>query len=206
MADGKTHQRFAIAGTVAVAALTIPHDEIAYTIGAAVAVVLDPDLDLYQVKTQSESTMEKLLPEPLFRVWFAWTTAYGTLFPHRSFWTHTPGLGTAIRFAWMLGPLVLLGLPAAWLWGPGLLKAWAGATFIDGIHWVLDTVKFKGGIIRMIWNVMIKLALILLVVTVVRTLIGDSQINSYNSRYETRVECTPILSHDMTRIVGESCR
>jgi len=154
VSSGKTHARASLilAAPTGACVAWWTRDPLAgacAALGCASGVILSPDLDVDH-KTESEE-----------RVW-RWGCAFGFAFqsywypyalamPHRSFWSHFPGVSTAIRVLygfWWAGPLSLV-----LSWRPGPLFWWfaawwfAGLCASDAAHWVMDglPVRFKKG-------------------------------------------------------------
>lgn len=105
-------------------------------LGAMGAFIAGPDLDVDGI-TEDEARWYRLNPilGTLFRLYWQ---PY-SLLPHRSIWSHLPGLASALRMAYALA------IPAAWWvhsgwpvpWGT-LVWAWVGWSVIDTVHLALD--------------------------------------------------------------------
>lgn len=135
----------------------------AFGAGALVGIVLTPDLDL-QTGSISQRSMGRfgLIVATFWRMWWI---PYAALLGHRSFWSHTPVIGTVIRLVYVgLIPAFigwLLSLLPFWpeLWGnalivlqpvldfvgpwlPALQAAWPlallGLLLSDLLHWIMD--------------------------------------------------------------------
>lgn len=109
--------------------------------------MIDPDLDHEQLRTWTELRIYRYLGVWPGRVWQAIWAPYGVLIPHRSALSHLPGLGTAIRaaylfaVAWTVGHVIghPIPLPSGEIirW---VLGAWAVQ---DTIHLALDGWRVK---------------------------------------------------------------
>ena len=102
-----------------------PWQAVQVSAGCCLGVIVSPDLDLVN---------------PLRRVpvigwlWGAYWWPYRLAMPHRTGWSHTPGLGTLGRALWLLplwfGLWVVFGLAPWWIV--------AGLAVADTVHALLD--------------------------------------------------------------------
>ena len=99
---------------------------------------LDPDLDVDQ-KTGAEYELldySRILGVVLLV--YGWP--YAKLILHRSIFSHLPGLGTAIRCVYFVGPMMFL--LNYWIDLDKVLLLWLGMfiglCFTDTAHWMLD--------------------------------------------------------------------
>ena len=149
MPDGQTHYRYYMKGyrvTVPVVLLLAGWDwkfSLGYLVGYSLGRYLDPDLDLMGCSS-CEGRMVNELPI-IGHFLFGSTSAYGSLFRryHRSFWTHFPGLSTAIRLLFVgFVPFIIGDYFGINFVGDGWHKfwigLWAGLSQADTIHWYLD--------------------------------------------------------------------
>jgi len=93
-------------------------------LGCMAGMVITPDLD------QSEA-----------RRGFNYWSLYGRLIPHRSFWSHCPVIGTAIRCAYLLWApaFVIRYWHLPWEFAKEfLIAAFIGLCVADFGHWFLD--------------------------------------------------------------------
>ena len=109
--------------------------------GYGLGYFIDPDLDLVGT-TSAEGRMLKI---PILG-WFlvAYWTIYGAAFRkhHRSFWTHSYIVSTAIRFIYLFWWAVFVPSMSI-LIGFGLIGTFVGLCISDGIHVWADN-KFGG--------------------------------------------------------------
>jgi len=108
-------------------------------IGYMLEFFIDPDLDELGITSAEGRMIHTVVLIPLV----AWTTLYAKIIgKHRSFWSHTPVIGTLIRLCWMLFPFVAL----LWYWHilpnsytPQIfLGIWLGLSMADTVHWLKD--------------------------------------------------------------------
>jgi hypothetical protein len=112
---------------------------------------IDPDLDLIGI-TNAESRMMKhfkLFGAMMVAYWLPY--AYVMRFVglgrkgHRNFFSHFPGISTAIRLGWIL--VIPIGLTIYYNFTPpyhailGLVGVWAGLTFADTLHYIMDVAQ-----------------------------------------------------------------
>ncbi len=170
MADGATHERayvtgMAVAGCACTYWVFTESMTLEQAWGVACGVMLglmfDPDMrDQHDIKTRGENRFYRvpLIGWLLGRLvqWYWWLPS--SIIPHRSPFSHLPGLGTAIAAAWLFLPGLTLywwlaGVPQPWLawidglWQPWMNYAFAGWCYMDLIHLMLD-----GGNIRWSWK------------------------------------------------------
>jgi uncharacterized metal-binding protein len=110
MATGTTHGRITlylavITSPIALIATHSIIESVAIGLGCLIGLVIDPDLDIDHV-TESERRMIKLFG-PLAYLWLGLWLPYALIIPHRSFLSHMPILGTAIRLLYLAGWLYL---------------------------------------------------------------------------------------------------
>ena len=121
MADGKTHtkvsRRLAVAGAVVTfIALNDVLAAMAVFFGCRAGVILTPDLDINH-KIHANFLVNGKWRRRLF-YWY-WKP-YALLIPHRSWLSHTPGVGTTIRVVyafWWVIALYVSYLSGLWLTG-----------------------------------------------------------------------------------------
>jgi len=85
---------------------------------------------------------------PLGIVWFAIWFPYAKLMPHRSFWSHFPLVGTAVRLAYLLAIIALIAsilgfYEVALDWAESVppevwVYLYLGLATADIGHWVAD--------------------------------------------------------------------
>lgn len=104
------------------------------TLGYMLGAVIDPDLDIMGT-TKAEGRMMRI-PWPVGAFLYSWWSFYGATFRrhHRSFWTHSYVVSTAIRWLWQFWP-VLRKNPAL---DTLLIGVFLGLCLSDGIHIWLD--------------------------------------------------------------------
>lgn len=140
MANGIAHAKTATiaatvitVGSVALAVVYGP-DAFACAAGAWAAIIVEPDLDSHIVTTSERTIMR--FNRVLGFLWICYWYPYQRMFRHRSFWSHMPGVSTAIRLlyvGWL--PMLLFPHPA-WVW------VWLGMTLNDMVHATLDGWRF----------------------------------------------------------------
>ena len=143
MPDGHTHNRatglliaVTIGGALYLGApLVSSADVIA---GMTVGFFVGPDLDVDGGSIAMNNIRQNIgrLPAWLWKV-FWWP--YATLMPHRSYWSHTPIIGTLVRvgyMAFMLFPLAIWVASTVDPWH--LLFVFAGLCAVDTLHWFMD--------------------------------------------------------------------
>jgi uncharacterized metal-binding protein len=139
MASGRVHAQAVIMSTegfLVASAATRDINLLWMVAGSFTGLLINPDLD-QDGKTISDFFVNVIpkIGKPIAWFWRMYTWLYRR-FPHRSFWTHAPVIGTLIRvvyFGWWLYfvcptfPLeFIIGLAAA-----------------DTIHWLLDLRIFR---------------------------------------------------------------
>lgn len=143
MANGKQHSRANYTGLVILAAIaagvvvgTGNTFGVWVFFGGCGAFLAGPDLDVEGV-TEDEARWYRISPV-LGMLFHLYWLPY-SLIPHRSLWSHLPGLASALRMAYALA------LPAAWWLHLGwpvpwmaLGLAWLGWSVIDTVHLALD--------------------------------------------------------------------
>jgi uncharacterized metal-binding protein len=142
MANGKQHSRanytaLVALAVVASAAAFAGHDFALWIfLGGVGGFLAGPDLDVKGV-TEDEARWYRI--SPLLGLAFHLYWLPYSLIPHRSIWSHLPGLASALRMAYALA------IPAAWWLHVGypvpwweLMWAWAGWSVIDTVHLALD--------------------------------------------------------------------
>jgi uncharacterized metal-binding protein len=140
MTTGRIHSQavFTAATCFAVVSVAKSDPSLLWTsAGAFVGLLINPDLD------QNASTISDFfiltipkIGKPIGWFWRSYTWTYRHLFKHRSFFTHTPIVGTVIRIAyfgwWMY--FAIQSLPLEFV--TGLIAA-------DVLHWLLDMKMFS---------------------------------------------------------------
>lgn len=134
MSSGKTHAvaSMAIATPVMVGVSVITGNPIIGFMsgaGCLLGIPVSPDLDI-----DHRTVSETMFPEPFRTLYFLWWLPYAKLLPHRSFWSHTPGVGTALRIIygfWWLPVLFDVSLVGLW-------SLWLGLAISDLLHWIMD--------------------------------------------------------------------
>lgn len=105
-------------------------------LGGVGAFVAGPDLD---IRGRTEDELRWYRASPVLGILFhAYWLPY-SLIPHRSKWSHMPGLASALRMAYALA------IPAAWWLHTGrpipwlaLVLMWVGWSLIDTVHLAKD--------------------------------------------------------------------
>lgn len=110
---------------------------------------LDPDLDLLGLSSAEGRLMRELkIIGVVITMWFL-PYAYVMRFVglgrkgHRNFFSHFPGVSTAIRLIWLLVPIYtpviyFAGYQPGWLDANLLSGVWLGLTIADTIHYFAD--------------------------------------------------------------------
>lgn len=135
MANGKTHARHARRTMITVGSLSILSGNPGVAIGTVIGWLTTPDLDIGQTLTHEERRVYKAnkILGIIFEMYYM---PYGRIFKHRSFWTHFPGVGSAIRLLYSFWWI-------AFIW-PNLMMLsdvvaiWIGVTIQDIVHFHLD--------------------------------------------------------------------
>jgi len=142
MATGRQHAEALqlSAVPVGVLAFALTGDSIlALSAGAGVLVgtLIDPDLDMVQI-TRSEWQMGQAVGiVSRLWVWFWWP--YAWLVPHRSWISHKPLVGTVIRVAYLLFPLLAVRPSLAeFMVNRYFFIGLVGLATADVIHWLMD--------------------------------------------------------------------
>jgi uncharacterized metal-binding protein len=135
MASGKIHARYAGAVVCAASGYGIYAGDVGLVAGAVFGYLATPDLDLGQMRTHDENRMYRInrLLGALFQLYYL---PYGKMFKHRSFWTHCPGIATAIRLVYSFWWLAFMWPPL--LTPTDVLMVWLGASIQDAVHLHLD--------------------------------------------------------------------
>jgi uncharacterized metal-binding protein len=142
MANGKQHSEANYTALVILAAAAVVlglfgHMAPFYVfLGGMGAFLAGPDLDVGGI-TEDEARWYRI--SPLLGLAFHLYWLPYSLLPHRSIWSHLPGLASALRMAYALA------IPAAWWLHVGwpvpwvaLVWAWVGWSVIDAVHLALD--------------------------------------------------------------------
>jgi len=137
MASGKVHNKVTVAITpivmIGVFALAKrPEYAILSGIGCLSGIMLTPDLDQENLNTIEWALVKKTLG--LGFLWIMYWFPYALVLKHRSFWSHFPIIGTAIRFVyqfWMIP--ILIDIHFVYY-----LYFFVGLCFSDIAHWYLD--------------------------------------------------------------------
>lgn len=117
--------------------------------GSLAGLLLTPDLDVNHGSISNQHAIR--FGGCLFGwIWSVIWKPYSTLIPHRSFWSHMPIIGTALRIgylallAWLIMAVFGLAgvrwpaLPTWWQW------AFTGLALSDLLHFILDkTMRYK---------------------------------------------------------------
>lgn len=127
-----------------------PVEGIGGFLGCLLGIALTPDLDQVGV-SKSEWGLVKWLG-PVGFLWMAFWWPYARVIPHRSPWSHLPGLGTLGRILYSIILLsliwIILGRPALPVipeWGWALAHGgWRGLLVSDIGHFLLDLFPKKG--------------------------------------------------------------
>lgn len=159
MPGGKAHAFATVAATLAtpwivrgIGVDVTTANTIAATVGCFSGLILTPDLDVNR-GCRSIQTVRKEAGEIAADIWEALWKPYALLVPHRSWLSHVPVVGTAIRLGYLYGILLLIYLVAA-VTGivhlpqipvtPDVLKnsnfVWAffGLCLSDTLHFAMD--------------------------------------------------------------------
>lgn len=116
MSSGQKHSGITIglSGGIAAGAISSyflqPLDILVMSICCLVGIVLTPDKDLDAGAIDNMYIRNKLGGFVGWLWWVLWTP-YRTSIKHRSFWSHTPVIGTAIRLSYLVFPIIILILP-----------------------------------------------------------------------------------------------
>lgn len=141
MANGRTH---AIA-TVLVAmcgAMQVPDNYAgaAWVVGGLAGLILSPDLDQIdsglnrQGGYYGQYVLRETFPPIVERIFYKYWQGYARIFVHRSFWTHTPVIGTLLRLIYAMPYLIICYklIPPVFAW------ALLALCCADILHWVMD--------------------------------------------------------------------
>ena len=114
MPSGRTHAII----TTAIAATLLASGHPYCASGAALGLVVTPDLDV-DTKRAPDNVIWSLYGERAKDMWRAFWMAYSKAMPHRSIRSHFPVISTVIRIAyvatWLIGVFILIYLAAAQL-------------------------------------------------------------------------------------------
>jgi len=105
--------------------------------GMVAGALITPDLDVDN-RTHEETIMYRVpIIGPLLGIlWQTYWMPYALAIPHRSWLSHGPFIGTALRMVYTLAiPIVLGWLVPSWAW---ILPVFAGWATVDLVHIVLD--------------------------------------------------------------------
>ncbi len=147
MSSGKEHSKASLLAAIPVGISVSVYTKdllagIAASAGCVSGIFLTPDLDQEGI-SRSEWTIIK----STFGIGFIWLLfwwLYAKAFKHRSFWSHFPIIGTAIRVMYLITPFLIIGMIRGW--DISTLKLWffawwvIGLVISDTIHWVMDTI------------------------------------------------------------------
>lgn len=142
MATGKQHaealQLAAVpAGLLALYITSEVETAVAVAIGVLAGIIIDPDLDMVQ-PTRSEWQMRQALGL-IGHVWAWYWLPYAWLVPHRSWISHKPVIGTAIRVSYLLIlPLIFVPTLAQLVANKYFFVGLIGLATADTIHWFMD--------------------------------------------------------------------
>lgn len=141
MSDGITHGRttivfIPISGYIAYTINQSVETSLLISFGCFLGLFLDPDLDLVG-KTESEKRVGKI---PIFGwFWFLYWFPYGKFLKHRSFWSHTPLLGTFIRWVYLFAiPFILCYPIFNDQFYTYMAYIFLGNAVSDILHWIYD--------------------------------------------------------------------
>ena len=115
MSSGRVHAAVSISASILalVGTVALGSPDPGLSAGLLLSVLLTPDLDQVDESRglYSYRYLRKLGLLPV-RLWHAFWWLYAKAFPHRSLWTHCPGLGTAFRLAYIgiIPALILLAM------------------------------------------------------------------------------------------------
>lgn len=154
--DGKTHARFAaITFTISVPvcgilATQVGEPALAGIAGAAVGLLIDPDLDMHNITTYSEQRIYKA-SWLLGVAWECFWYPLARIIPHGSMWSHLPPLCTGVRLlyilAWVWAVSALLGVNSLDMWQrawlPYALHGFAWWALQDLVHLAGDGFKWR---------------------------------------------------------------
>jgi uncharacterized metal-binding protein len=140
MTTGRIHSQavFTAATCFAVMAVAKSDPPLLWTsAGAFAGLLINPDLDLNSETISDYFILTvPVIGKPLGLFWRTYTWLYRRLFKHRSFWTHTPIVGTIIRlvyFGWWMW-FAFQTLPVEFV---------IGLAAADVLHWLLDIKMFS---------------------------------------------------------------
>ncbi|HPH95371.1 MAG TPA: DUF2227 family putative metal-binding protein [Anaerolineaceae bacterium] len=156
MADGKLHAAVSVilAGSgqalQQIASVT-SYQAMAFSLGALLGIILTPDLDLVGGSI-SQRQVRKSTGNIIGLIWAMLWYPYAKLLGHRSFWSHTPIIGTIIRIIYVFGlPLLLWSMlwqaghvsvpppiPVLGQLDPLLFWVLLGLSVSDLFHWLMD--------------------------------------------------------------------
>jgi hypothetical protein len=110
--------------------------------GYALGFFIDGDLDQIGISRADGKMIRSVIGIPLM----AWFTFYAVLMKpfggHRSLWSHTPFISTAIRIAWIILPVggfCAYFTPFPWYeWTRPVIGLWLGLSLADCVHYYMD--------------------------------------------------------------------
>ena len=120
MPSGKTHATATTLAAVVTPILLDPASPEGMISGCLLGLLITPDLDV-ENKTRAHSTVAKvgrevggkngkMVGEVLSNLWYVFWWPYGKLFPHRSYWSHAPLIGTLSRVLYAPAMFTLIWL------------------------------------------------------------------------------------------------
>jgi len=137
MAKGRSHSiaTLSAATCFVVASAIKPDPQLLLAAGGALlGLMVMPDLDVDEGSiSQHFVRSTSWIAE---KIWWGYWYPYRRLISHRSFWSHFPVVGTAIRVLYLFWWFYLAGfsLPPAFL---------SGLVAVDAIHWFMDMRLFR---------------------------------------------------------------
>lgn len=143
MPSGKTHAKTtAIVGAVST---LYPFTDIVsvvlFSSGCFIGLVIYPDLDV-DVGNYGYHIIRVVFGRKLAKVWGWFWWAYAKIIPHRSWISHFPVVGTAIRVAYIGLPLFVLISTLGYNYEyENLLFMFYGLALVDAVHFVMDIVS-----------------------------------------------------------------
>lgn len=143
MPSGRTH-----AGTTAiigVVSVFYPYPDIIslvlFSVGCFLGLVVYPDLDV-DVGNYGYHIIRVVFGRKLAKVWKYFWWLYAKVIPHRSWISHFPVVGTAIRVAYIGFPLFVLISTLEYNYEyENLLFMFYGLVLVDTVHFVMDIVS-----------------------------------------------------------------
>lgn len=148
MPSGRTHAKIWLYGAPVAIAIAAHNVMTSPTPAAAAGIIagytlgrwIDPDLDQFGITSAEWRAVRELrFLGVLIAMYFM---PYAYLVPHRSFISHAPVIGTAIRLVYMAAPWIALAILLQWIppdWFiSGTVGLFAGLALSDGFHWAAD--------------------------------------------------------------------